>query len=136
MAVVLDGDDLFPDNWIYIHDPKVNVGRIQNFRSWSPWMCRTSKAWSVSSSSAAGDELWETDDEELAGGCASSSSSAWRRRDQLEFGFVERVPKAYPMYDPDYLGARPRDPLLARRARQLHPGRPQRLHRWTTWTTR
>ena len=30
--------DLFPDNWIYIHDPKVKVGRMQNFRSWSPEM--------------------------------------------------------------------------------------------------
>ena len=38
VSVVLDGEDLFPDNWIYIHDPNVNVGRIQNFRSWSPWM--------------------------------------------------------------------------------------------------
>jgi protoporphyrinogen oxidase len=38
VAVVLNGEDLFPDNWIYIHDPNVNVGRIQNFRSWSPAM--------------------------------------------------------------------------------------------------
>ena len=26
----------FPDNWIYIHSPEVQVGRIQNFGSWSP----------------------------------------------------------------------------------------------------
>ncbi len=32
------GEDMFPDNWIYIHDSKVKVGRIQNFRSWSPEM--------------------------------------------------------------------------------------------------
>ena len=38
VALVIDGEDLFPDNWIYIHDPSVHVGRIQNFRSWSPWM--------------------------------------------------------------------------------------------------
>jgi protoporphyrinogen oxidase len=31
-------EDMFPDNWIYIHDSKVKVGRIQNFRSWSPEM--------------------------------------------------------------------------------------------------
>ncbi len=30
--------DLFPDNWIYIHDPSVQVGRIQNFGNWSPAM--------------------------------------------------------------------------------------------------
>src|SRR3954451_15004373 len=38
VALIIDGEDLFPDNWIYIHDDSVNVGRIQNFRSWSPWM--------------------------------------------------------------------------------------------------
>src|SRR5579862_6601262 len=38
VAVVVDGEDLFPDNWLYIHDPSVRVGRIQNYRSWSPWM--------------------------------------------------------------------------------------------------
>src|SRR5205085_1109524 len=38
VSLVIDGEDLFPDNWIYIHDPNVRVGRIQNFRSWSPWM--------------------------------------------------------------------------------------------------
>src|SRR5581483_11816547 len=38
VALVVDGEDLFPDNWIYIHEPGVRVGRIQNFRSWSPWL--------------------------------------------------------------------------------------------------
>ena len=38
VALVLDGEDVFPDNWIYIHEPGVSVGRIQNYRSWSPWM--------------------------------------------------------------------------------------------------
>src|SRR3954467_8091722 len=37
VALVIDGEDLFPDNWIYIHEPGVRVGRIQNYRSWSPW---------------------------------------------------------------------------------------------------
>ena len=38
VALMVKADDLFPDNWIYIHDSKVQVGRIQNFRSWSPEM--------------------------------------------------------------------------------------------------
>ena len=38
VALIVDKPDLFPDNWIYIHDPSVKVGRIQNFRSWSPEM--------------------------------------------------------------------------------------------------
>src|ERR1044071_2761094 len=38
VALVIDGKDLFPDNWIYIHEEDVRVGRIQNYRSWSPWL--------------------------------------------------------------------------------------------------
>jgi protoporphyrinogen oxidase len=38
VALMIRSDDLFPDNWIYIHDSKVLVGRVQNFRSWSPEM--------------------------------------------------------------------------------------------------
>jgi protoporphyrinogen oxidase len=38
VALKIRSEDLFPDNWIYIHDSKVKVGRIQNFRSWSPEM--------------------------------------------------------------------------------------------------
>jgi protoporphyrinogen oxidase len=35
VAVVVDRAELFPDNWIYVHDPSVKVGRIQNFKNWS-----------------------------------------------------------------------------------------------------
>ena len=105
VAVVLDGEDLFPDNWIYIHDPTVNVGRIQNFRSWSPWMVPDpSKACvGLEFFCFAGDELWETDDDELVKlGMRELEQLGLAKASQLEFGFVERVPKAYPMYDPDY----------------------------------
>jgi len=36
--LIVKNRDAFHDNWIYIHDPNVKVGRIQNFRSWSPEM--------------------------------------------------------------------------------------------------
>ena len=44
VALIVDKPDLFPDNWIYIHEPSVKVGRIQNFRSWSPEMVPDSQA--------------------------------------------------------------------------------------------
>ena len=51
----------------------------------------------------AGDELWETDDEELVQlGMRELEKLGLAKREQLEFGFVERVPKAYPMYDAEY----------------------------------
>jgi protoporphyrinogen oxidase len=105
VAVVLNGDDLFPDNWIYIHDPNVNVGRIQNFRSWSPWMVPDPDKACVGLEFFCfqGDELWETDDEKLVQlGMRELEKLGLAKADQLEFGFVERVPKAYPMYDQDY----------------------------------
>lgn len=38
VALIVNKKDLFPDNWIYIHDSQVKVGRIQNFKNWSPYM--------------------------------------------------------------------------------------------------
>ena len=38
VCLIVNKPDLFPDNWIYIHDPDVKVGRIQNFKNWSPAM--------------------------------------------------------------------------------------------------
>jgi protoporphyrinogen oxidase len=105
VSLVLDGEDLFPDNWIYIHDPNVNVGRIQNFRSWSPWMVPDpSKACvGLEFFCFAGDDLWNMDDQKLIElGMRELEQLGLARRGQFEFGFVTRVPKAYPMYDAEY----------------------------------
>ncbi|MGI9082185.1 MAG: FAD-dependent oxidoreductase, partial [Thermoleophilaceae bacterium] len=102
---VLDGQDLFPDNWIYIHEPDVMVGRIQNFRSWSPWMVPDPDKACVGLEyfCFAGDELWETDDEKLVElAVRELEQLRLAQPEMLEFGFATRVPKAYPMYDMDY----------------------------------
>ena len=67
VALVLEGDDPFPDNWIYVHDPGVKVARIQNFRAWSPWMVpRPDRACvGLEYFCFAGDKLWESPDREL-----------------------------------------------------------------------
>jgi protoporphyrinogen oxidase len=105
VSLVLDGEDLFPDNWIYIHEPSVEVGRIQNFRSWSPWMVPDPSKACVGMEyfCFAGDELWEMSDDDLVElGMKELEQLGLARRDALEFGFATRVPKAYPMYDMDY----------------------------------
>jgi protoporphyrinogen oxidase len=105
VALVIDGEDLFPDNWIYIHEPGVRVGRIQNFRSWSPWMVPDPTKASVGLEYFCfqGDDLWDMDDDGLI---ALATNEIERlglaRREQVERGFVTRVPLAYPMYDVDY----------------------------------
>ena len=40
VALVVPEASGFPDNWIYIHAKEVEVGRIQNFGSWSPFMVK------------------------------------------------------------------------------------------------
>ena len=105
VALVVDGKDLFPDNWIYIHEPSVRVGRIQNYRSWSPWMVPDPDKACVGLEyfCFAGDDLWTMDDDALV---ALASEELERlglaTKDKVERGFAIRVPKAYPIYDGDY----------------------------------
>ena len=118
---MLDGEDLFPDNWIYIHEPGVSVGRIQNYRSWSPWMVPDPDTACVGLEYFCfeGDDLWSMDDDDLV-------ALATRELEQLGLapaakvrrGYVVRVPKAYPMYDEDYAERVDVDQGLARPARE------------------
>jgi protoporphyrinogen oxidase len=105
VAVILDGEDLFPDNWIYIHEPDVQVGRIQNYRSWSPWMVpdETKACVGLEYFCFEGDELWNMSDDDLVKLAALELEKlGLAGRDKVERGYVVRVPKAYPMYDKDY----------------------------------
>ena len=130
VALVIDGEDLFPDNWIYIHEPDVRVGRIQNYRSWSPWMVpgrvqglRRPRVLLLPGRRPVGDGRRRAGRARQGRARASSASS---RREKVERGFVTRVPLAYPMYDADYARARRRDPRLAGDDRQPAAGRAQR----------
>jgi protoporphyrinogen oxidase len=105
VLLVIQGQDLFPDNWIYIHQPGVKVLRIQNFKSWSPWMVPNDTDASVGMEYFCfeGDELWNTPDDELvAMASAEIEKLHLARSAQVKFGFVERVHKAYPIYDELY----------------------------------
>jgi protoporphyrinogen oxidase len=105
VALVVDGQDLFPDNWIYIHEPAVRVGRIQNYRSWSPWMVPDpSKACvGLEYFCFAGDDLWSMADDDLVELAATELESlGLASKSKVERGFAIRVPKAYPIYDADY----------------------------------
>ncbi|HZT17293.1 MAG TPA: NAD(P)/FAD-dependent oxidoreductase [Gaiellaceae bacterium] len=107
VALVVDGEDLFPDNWIYVHEPRVRVGRIQNYRSWSPWMVPDPAKACVGLEyfCFAGDELWTMSDDDLVELAASELEQlGLAPREKVERGFVSRVPKAYPIYDSNYAG--------------------------------
>jgi len=105
VALVVDGRDLFPDNWIYIHEPEVRVGRIQNYRSWSPWMVPDPDKACVGLEyfCFAGDDLWTMSDDGLVELAATELDRlGLASRSKVERGFAIRVPKAYPIYDADY----------------------------------
>jgi protoporphyrinogen oxidase len=107
VALVVDGEDLFPDNWIYIHEPDVRVGRIQNFRSWSPWMVPDADKACVGLEyfCFAGDDLWTMADDDLVDLAATELEKLrLAPKAKVERGYATRVPKAYPIYDADYAG--------------------------------
>lgn len=105
VALMVKSEDLFPDNWIYIHDDRVQVGRVQNFRSWSPEMIPDDEMACVGLEYFCfeGDGLWSSSDEELV-------AQATREMEILGLcdlakvvgGTVVRQEKAYPVYDDEY----------------------------------
>ncbi len=105
VALVLPQEYSFPDNWIYIHDPGVGVGRIQNFGSWSPYLVKEGRTClGLEFFVNEGDSMWTKPDEDLI-------SQAKREleylglgdADRVEAGYVVRMPKAYPVYDEHYV---------------------------------
>src|SRR5579875_1439654 len=106
VLLVIEGEDLFPDNWIYIHQPGVRVLRIQNFKSWSPWMVpegETAASIGMEYFCFEGDDFWNMRDDDLVALASHEIEKLHlARADSVRFGFVERVHKAYPIYDELY----------------------------------
>lgn len=105
VALKIRSDDLFPDNWIYIHDSKVQVGRVQNFRSWSPEMVPDPAVACVGLEYFCfeGDGLWASSDKDLVA-LATREMETLGLLDPADVigGTVVRQEKAYPVYDEDY----------------------------------
>ncbi len=105
VALMIRSKDIFPDNWIYIHDSKVKVGRIQNFRSWSPEMVPDPALACVGLEYFCfeGDGLWASSDEDLIE-LAKKEMQILGLCDpaHVEGGAVVRQEKAYPVYDDFY----------------------------------
>ena len=105
VALMVKSEDLFPDNWIYIHDERVQVGRVQNFRSWSPEMVPDEDMACVGLEYFCfeGDGLWSSSDDDLVEQ-AKHEMEILGLCDpkQVVSGAVVRQEKAYPVYDDDY----------------------------------
>jgi protoporphyrinogen oxidase len=105
VVLIVNRPHVFEDNWIYIHDPQVKVGRIQNFKNWSPDMVPDPAKTSLGLEyfCTEGDAVWLTPDDELIEqGKREVERISLARAADIEDGCVVRVPKAYPVYDADY----------------------------------
>ncbi|MGH7900248.1 MAG: NAD(P)/FAD-dependent oxidoreductase, partial [Thermodesulfobacteriota bacterium] len=105
VVLIIDKENLFPDNWIYIHDPNVKLGRIQNFKNWSPDMVPdpSKTCLGLEYFCFEGDGLWSMPDHELIDlGKREIDLLGLVDRRLVENGTVVRMPKAYPVYDSTY----------------------------------
>ena len=94
----------FPDNWIYINDASVKVGRVQNFGRWSPYLVKDGRTClGLELFVNEGDEWWtKTDDDLIATGKRELEQIGLLDASKVEAGYVVRTPKAYPFYDAQY----------------------------------
>lgn len=97
--------EVFQDNWIYIHSPEVTVGRIQNYKNWSPEMVPDPAFTSLGLEYF----LWDTDeewgwpDERLIDrGIRETTTLSLIDPQAVVDGTVVRMKKAYPLYDAAY----------------------------------
>lgn len=105
VALVVHDHHIFDDNWIYIHDPSVKVGRIQNFKSWSPEMVPDDSlnCYGMEYFCFAGDGLWNSADDELIRFASRELVAlGLAKPEHIIEGHVVRQPKAYPVYDDHY----------------------------------
>jgi protoporphyrinogen oxidase len=104
VALMTSEAEPFPDNWIYLQDPGIRAGRVQNFGAWSPDMVRDGMTClGVEYFCFAGDEIWDMNDEQAVE-LARSELGSIGLIDPAKVvdGVKVRVPKAYPMYDTGY----------------------------------
>lgn len=104
VALVVPQEYAFPDNWIYIHAPEAEVGRIQNYGSWSPFLIKEGKTClGLEYFVSEGDSIWDSTDPELiAMATRELGSLGLANAEAVEEGYVVRYPKAYPVYDMAY----------------------------------
>jgi protoporphyrinogen oxidase len=108
VGLIIDQPDLFPDNWIYVHSDTVKVGRIQNFKNWSPDMVPDPATTSLGLEYFVQemDDLWCAPDDELIDlGRRECAALGLIDPNDILDGTVIRMPKAYPVYDSEYRDA-------------------------------
>jgi protoporphyrinogen oxidase len=105
VVLIIRQEHLFDDNWIYIHSPEVKVGRIQNFKNWSPEMVPEQALTSLGLEyfCTQGDEIWDLSDQALIElGTQEMQKLKLVQPGDVMDGVVVRQLKAYPVYNATY----------------------------------
>ncbi len=105
VLLIVKHKTLFNDNWIYIHDPDVEVARIQNFKSWSPEMVpnQTTSSYGLEYFCFKDDKMWSASDSDLIQKASDEIVKLnLAKAEDIIDGCVIRQTKAYPVYDTEY----------------------------------
>ena len=105
VQVVVNRQNIFTDNWIYLHDPIVKAGRLQNFGNWSKAMVATAgtSCLGLEYFCQAGDQLWQKSEADLVALAKHELELLGLvKAEEITRGWVTREPKAYPRYDGNY----------------------------------
>jgi protoporphyrinogen oxidase len=136
VAVVVDRPQLFPDTWIYVHDPGCRVGRIQNYKNWSPAMVADPSVTCLGLEYFCdrGDPLWSLADDDLVVLARRELAAlGLAGADDCREGVVLRVADAYPVYDADHAAHRRTiRTWLEAHATNLHPAGRGGLHNYNS----
>jgi len=103
--IILDKEDLFNDQWIYINSPDVKLGRIQNYKNWSPFMVPDNRKTSLGLEyfCSQNDNLWHMNDIDIINYALEELEKIGIvSRKYFINGFVVRRPHAYPVYSMNY----------------------------------
>lgn len=105
VVLIVDRPETFPDTWIYIHEPDVRLGRVQNFKNWSPELVpdQSKSSLGLEYFCFEGDDLWTMSDADLVAlGRKEIDAIGLVKASEVIDGCVVRMPKAYPVYDDVY----------------------------------
>lgn len=101
MNTTVGESGVVPDNWIYVQEADVKVGRLQIFNNWSPYLVKDrNKVWvGMEYFVNEGDELWNMEDEDF---CTFAESELEKigviEKEAVVDHVVFRIAKAYPAY--------------------------------------
>ncbi len=98
-------NNIVPDNWIYIQERDVKLGRLQIFNNWSPYMVKDQNTvWiGLEYFGTEGDELWGKSDSEFMQFAINELAriNIIDKQDVLDSTII-RMPKTYPAYFGSY----------------------------------